>query len=324
MTTITGDRDYRMSFNIEQLKLPPPPLPPTKQHDVTNDSPALQEIAPEPEPEISALVPLTKSSRVSDNIESIDMDMDLSDDDFEGRLNASHDNLKLIVDGSKDDGGEQFSLEPPPPLPDLPDDVDANNLLDDLSSDLHEFSNLSDELNNCTDADAQGSDTSSNVWNQTLMPPPGLSMNFREILGGPPPAPPHLLNAPPPMMNAPPMGPPPMNAPPPPPIPPPNPDLMSPPPMPMMPPPMHSNWMGKDTTEMMPGPLGSNDSLQPPWANDKMPQQAMWMNDKEPQGPWIGDEEYLEGEDLIGKCSSIYRESLGSFKLLRNLKNVHD
>lgn len=42
----------------------------------------------------------------------------------------------------------QFSLEPPPPLPDLPDDVDANNLLDDLSSDLHEFSNLSEELNN--------------------------------------------------------------------------------------------------------------------------------------------------------------------------------
>lgn len=288
-----------MSFNIEQLKLPPPPPPPTKHHEISSSEPE-PEVVLQPAPDNSALVPLTKSPRVSDNIESIDMDMDLSDDDFEGRLNTSHDNLKLIVDGSKEDG--QFSLEPPPPLPDLPDDVDANNLLDDLSSDLHEFSNLSDELNNCGDADGQGTDTSSNVWNQTLMPPPALTMNFREILGGPPPAPPHLLNAPPPMMNVPPMGPPPMNAPPPPPIPPPNPDLMSPPPMPMMPPPLHSNWLGKDTTEIMQGHLGQNESTQPSWMNDNVQQQSLWMNDKEQQqAPWITDEEHVESDDVIGE-----------------------
>lgn len=280
-----------MSFNIEQLKLPPPPPPPTKhQHDISRIQPE-SKIASLSTTEVQegTLVTITKSPRISDNIESIDMDMDLSDDDFEGRLNASHDNLKLIVDGSKEEGGQQFSLEPPPPLPDLPDDVDANNLLDDLSTDLHEFSNLSDELNNCGTAsenlNADGS------WNQSaLMPPPGLSMNFRDLLGAPPPAPPHLLNAPPPMMNVPGMAPPPLNAPPPPPVPPSNADMMSPPPMPMMPPPFHSNWLSKDTADMM---QGHNEGMAPHWMNDKEQQHNQWTN----------EEEYWENEDVTGEFS---------------------
>lgn len=287
VTTLTGDRDYRMSFNIEQLKLPPPPPPPTKQF-VALHAQVEPDVVPEAAsetPDSSALVTLTKSPKVSDNIESMDMDMDLSDDDFEGRLNTSHENLKLIVDGSKD---AQFSLEPPPPLPDLPDDVDANNLLDDLSSDLHEFSNLSDELNNCGGSDTPTADTS-NVWNQTLMPPPSMSMNFRDIIGGPPPAPHHLLNAPLPMMSAPPMVPPPMGTLAPPPVPPPSHGMMSPPPPMMMPPPPHPNWLSKEATDMLQQPVGPNEGAVPPWMNDK----------EQLPSPWVNDDEQWENEDIV-------------------------
>lgn len=199
-TSLTGDHDYRMSFNIEQLKLPPPPPPPATSKLLANQPVVLES---DSSPEVIFVGSSKSRVNVSDNIESIDMDMDLSDDDFEGgRVNVSHENLKLIVDGS---------LEPPPPLPDLPDDVDANNLLDDLTSDLHEFSNLSDELTAET---------------QTMMlpPPPAMGVNLRDLMGGPPPpvVPPHLLNTPPPMM------PPPMS----------NRDMMQ--------PLQHPNWLGKD------------------------------------------------------------------------------
>lgn len=283
LTTLSGDRDYRMSFNIEQLKLPPPPPPPTK-HQETSRVETITEVVTEPVKEKqdnSTLVSLTKSPRINDNIESMDMDMDVSDDEFEGRLTASHENLKLIVDGSKEDA--PYSLEPPPPLPDLPDDVDANNLLDDLTSDLHEFSNLSDELNNCGNAENPIADKSSNMWNHTLMPPPGLSFNFREILGGPPPGPPRSLGGPPPILNVPPMVPPPIGAPPPPPLPPPNHGLMSPPPS-MLPPPLHSNWMSKEGGDMMSSHLDPNDGSGTPWIND---------NDQH----WVNDEENWENDD---------------------------
>lgn len=85
--------------------------------------------------------------------------MDLSDD--EGQIVA--DNLKVIVDPTSDISADPTSelspdpscdfhkstyLEPPPPLPDLPEDVDANNFLDDLSNDLNSAdftANLADE-----------------------------------------------------------------------------------------------------------------------------------------------------------------------------------
>lgn len=237
-----------MGFNIEQLKLPPPPPPPTKSFQENSVPPPPQS----PESELSNLqTPITsytKSPRKSDNIESIDMD--LSDEDVETRLQLKNDNLKVIVDSSNDE--QQFSLEPPPPLPDLPDDVDANNFLDDLANDLHEFSNLSDELN-C------GNTSDSNTWNQgPLMPPP--MMSFQELIGNP------LTSGPPPLLNAgPPMNtmtsplqnpPPPLNEPPP--------QLSNPPPplndgplnmhpinplmppMAMMPPPQPSNWLTKE------------------------------------------------------------------------------
>lgn len=260
-----ADQDYRLNFNIEQLKLPPPPPPPTKSVEETSANVVLSRPPSTDFPKHSpSQQPLTKSPRKIDNIESIDMD--LSDDDIESKLQHTkqNDNLKVIVDNSVEE--QQFSLEPPPPLPDLPDDVDANNFLDDLSNELHEFSNLSDELSNSNSAMQDNS-----MWNQQPLVPPPM-MNFGDMIGpqltpmNPPTlnSPlnqsmnPHPLNSPmnPPLsvpmnpMNTPPMNPlnpmnPPMH-------PPPN-SLMHPPPMPpMLPPPQLTGWSNEDDKNLWP------------------------------------------------------------------------
>lgn len=70
---------------------------------------------------------------MQDNVESIDMD--LSDDDLQQTISE---NIKVLVDPAKDDMDmEKSDLMPPPPPPDIPDDIDANNLLDDLDNDLN-------------------------------------------------------------------------------------------------------------------------------------------------------------------------------------------
>ncbi|XP_023311502.1 histone-lysine N-methyltransferase 2D [Anoplophora glabripennis] len=209
-----ADQDYRLNFNIEQLKLPPPPPPPPKPLDdsanvVLNHPPNSD--FPKHSPSQQSLA---KSPRKIDNVESIDMD--LSDDDIENKLHQTkqNDNLKVIVDNSVEE--LQFSLEPPPPLPDLPDDVDANNFLDDLSNELHEFSNLSDELSNSNSAMQDNS-----MWNQQPLVPPPM-MNFGDMIS------PQLTPMNLPTLN-PPMNPPPLNSP------------MHPPPLnsPMNPPPLN-------------------------------------------------------------------------------------
>lgn len=107
------DRDYRVPFNLEQLKQPPPPPPPGGQ------------IKPNLKPGLSP-------RKLQDNVESIDMD--LSDDELQQSLNE---NIKVLVDPMKENAEERADLMPPPPFPELPDDVDANNLLEDLNSDLN-------------------------------------------------------------------------------------------------------------------------------------------------------------------------------------------
>lgn len=103
-------------FDLEQLKLPPPPPPPNNNNAQRN----------------STLKPGLSPRKMQDNVESIDMD--LSDDDLQQTINE---NIKVLVDATKDEQQEQHSdLMPPPPFPDLSDDVDANNLLDDLNNDL--------------------------------------------------------------------------------------------------------------------------------------------------------------------------------------------
>lgn len=107
----TADQDYRMSsqFDIEQLKLPPPPPP---QVPSKTAKPGLS------------------PRKSQDNVESIDMD--LSDDDIQQQTVSE--NIKVLVDPTKN---SDLMPPPPPPFPDLPDDVDANNLLDDLNNDLN-------------------------------------------------------------------------------------------------------------------------------------------------------------------------------------------
>lgn len=103
------DKDYRMSFNLDNLNLPPPPPPPP--------------------PNQILIKPLNNNKKphqhkkLQDNVESIDMD--LSDDDNLDPNKAEEVNENLTVVPLKDVSGTN-TLEPPPPFPDIPDDVDAN------------------------------------------------------------------------------------------------------------------------------------------------------------------------------------------------------
>lgn len=129
------DQDYRLQFGLDNLTIPPPPPPPKSPEPPPKAPlappplplPVLAAAPPPPPPPKEGKSP----GRRSDNNEG-DIDMDLSDD-----LEVS----------AKPEGNGHASLEPPPPLPDLLDDVDANQFLDDISNDLNEFSNLSAELN---------------------------------------------------------------------------------------------------------------------------------------------------------------------------------
>ncbi|XP_074036944.1 uncharacterized protein isoform X2 [Leptinotarsa decemlineata] len=279
----TSDRDYRLSFNIEQLKLPPPPPPPPKTLDETASATASRLPAPFPVESESSLTEYRTTtgspSRRNDSTE--DMDMDMSDD--EGR---HKNNLKIIVDASID---QSYSLEPPPPLPNLPDDEDANNFLDDLSNDLHEFSNLSDDNSNTNMVESIMSDP--NVMNQDhqqqqqwdhgpLMPPPPM-MTFNDMVS-PPMMPPQHMNTsipPPPrpgewmeslgniLMSSPPMmnPPPPMNQPP---------AMTHPPAMPLPPPPQP--WMTEDEPPMEPHHYSNDLDGDRQWMNDKYQEEENW------------------------------------------------
>ncbi|CAH1979687.1 unnamed protein product [Acanthoscelides obtectus] len=154
------DHDYRMGFNLEQLKLPPPP-PPPPSNKFGEPPPPLPPDAmlksPPPQPPPPLIQHGGAGDQLCDGIDMDNIDMDLSDEDAVQHTSANcgkNENLKVIVDPSNSDSPQNqqnMLLEPPPPLPDLPDDVDANNFLDDLSNDLHEFESLS----------ADGLDTSS-------------------------------------------------------------------------------------------------------------------------------------------------------------------
>ncbi|CAG9820424.1 unnamed protein product [Phaedon cochleariae] len=190
-----GDQDYRLGFNLEQLKLPPPPPPPPKD---------AQGAAVGTEMGVDmgvGVVAIATTPRRSDNVD--DMDMEMSDD--EGRHNKSNENLKVLLDGpavlQPPPLAAPFSgLEPPPPLPDLPDDEDANTFLDDLVDDLHEFAALDDLPTG--GGEQVGAD---GRWERApllpLPPPPAF-----DGMVGPPmmPMPPMDTSMPPPSMPPPP------------------------------------------------------------------------------------------------------------------------
>lgn len=100
---------------------------------------------------------------MQDNVESIDMD--LSDDDVQQTVNE---NIKVLVDATHE---EQSDLMPPPPFPDLSDDTDANNLLDDLNNDL-----MSGEFN---EGQQQQQEEYAASWMAPTHPPPHAA-NWQE------------------------------------------------------------------------------------------------------------------------------------------------
>nr|CAI5831433.1 unnamed protein product [Callosobruchus analis] len=163
------DRDYRMDFNLEQLKLPPPPPPPPSSKFGEPPPPLPPDAilkSPPPQPPPPQMLPPPAHGDLGDNIDMDNIDMDLSDEDVVQHSSANtakNENLKVVLDPASTESPPQQNmlLEPPPPLPDLPDDVDANNFLDDLSNDLHEFENLSAEALDSSMGIISTSDTSS-------------------------------------------------------------------------------------------------------------------------------------------------------------------
>ncbi|KAF2879770.1 hypothetical protein ILUMI_26396 [Ignelater luminosus] len=150
-----GDKDYRVPpFNIENFKLPPPPPPPKMLTNQGLDCPIpfnpnmkLEEFSKEhfdmakPPPPIPMKRPGVSPRKLQDNNESIDMD--LSDDDHD--MNVTNEEI-IRNDSSANTtnptspSSEGFDL-PPPPFPDLMDDLDANEFLDNVNEnlDLGEF-----------------------------------------------------------------------------------------------------------------------------------------------------------------------------------------
>nr|XP_022911780.1 uncharacterized protein LOC111422781 isoform X2 [Onthophagus taurus] len=109
-----ADRDYRLPFTFDALKLPPPPPPPNSQQIQIMQQKSNHKRNQSPRKGV-------------DNVESIDMD--LSDED------PVNDNFKFVRLNENNK-----TLEPPPPFPEFSDEADANanDILDDLNNDLDE------------------------------------------------------------------------------------------------------------------------------------------------------------------------------------------
>lgn len=163
------DRDYRMAFTLDNLKLPPPPPPPLNNIPEVNQTKKIG-ISPR---------------KLQDNVESIDME--LSDDESTVTdVKSVNDNLKVVPIMNNIDTNPGL-LEPPPPLPELPDDVDANTFLDDLDNDLNSNEFLEqDDHDNGENSYMQGntqfplgyeSNTPTGIWNN-IPPPPTMPPNI--------------------------------------------------------------------------------------------------------------------------------------------------
>ncbi|XP_050299638.1 uncharacterized protein LOC126738378 isoform X2 [Anthonomus grandis grandis] len=182
------DQDYRLQF--AGLEAPPPPPPPPPLPGVK--SPTKRRPPPPPplpapgapgDPRLRCGDP---SKRSDDDVD--DVDMDISED---------------VEQIGNDLDGSVYSLEPPPPLPDLLDDVDANQFLDEISHDLNEFSNLSEEAEGPNEPEADNRKRSGQFMGPPPPPPP---VTFG--MAGFPPPPPRMASQGYMSMNQPP-GPPP-------------------------------------------------------------------------------------------------------------------
>ncbi|KAK9877444.1 hypothetical protein WA026_018554 [Henosepilachna vigintioctopunctata] len=221
-----GDRDYRLPFDIEQqLKLPPPPPPPVaananaacpipvlsttnhlKKHssyhhqqdnvesidmDLSDDDAVVFVDATDGFPgkrdNLRVVVDEATSpaGSNSNNVHSIH-----SPDNFRSQSN-SQDGLSSLplsdLDHNFTHPTASTLLEPPPPLPELPDDAEENLFLDQMSNDINDFLLNPDELDD-------------NLWNNAPptgdLPPPNHLQ--------PPPIFPNMTALPPPPMVPPP------------------------------------------------------------------------------------------------------------------------
>lgn len=189
LPSVNKDQDYRLQFDI---KAPPPPPPPLPAKTTVKRKPPPPPPLPAPgapgDPRLRCAGRSPKKNEFGD-----DEDMDLSED-FEnsgvqfldGESKRRVWDLEVVTFLRK--GDSNFSLEPPPPFPDLLDDMDANEFLDDISSDLNEFSNLANDV---SQDNGNGSNNGAGLWDPMRPPPPpfGMTANSPAFTPGIPPPP---------------------------------------------------------------------------------------------------------------------------------------
>lgn len=146
------DQDYRIPINIENLKLPPPPPPPATAAVATPVVTTPGKVNEKP-----------TGGQFQDNVENIDMD--LSDDEAVGKA--------ALLKGSPIKMKE--SLQPPPPLPDLPDEII------DPNTGAVAFPNC--DFNNMSNPPPG--------WGEPLPPPPPMGNYPPTLLGNPMEPPPN-------------------------------------------------------------------------------------------------------------------------------------
>lgn len=144
--SLVSDQDYRIPFNLENLKLPPPPPPPNQALIKSN---------------LSNKKSLNHSpKKLQDNVESIDMELSDDENNEIGQIedNTISKNLTVVPIVTENTNS---TLEPPPPFPELPDEVDANLFLDELDNDLNSSNDFVPELNECIKEEASNNSNSS-------------------------------------------------------------------------------------------------------------------------------------------------------------------
>lgn len=143
---MVSDQDYRIPFNLENLKLPPPPPPPNQTLTKPN---IFNKKSLNPSPK-----------KLQDNVESIDMELSDDENNEVGQIedNTISKNLTVVPIVTENTNS---ALEPPPPFPELPDEVDANLFLDELSNDLNTSNDFVPELNENFKEEASNNSNSS-------------------------------------------------------------------------------------------------------------------------------------------------------------------
>lgn len=194
LPSVNKDQDYRIQFDMKAPPPPPPPPPTTPAKTPVKRKPPPP--PPLPAPGAPGDPRLRCAGRSPGKNEfGEDEDMDLSEDFensgvqfFDGELINRVCDAKVVI--ILREGDSNFSLEPPPPFPDLLDDMDANEFLDDISSDLNEFSNLASEVSQ-ENENGNGSNNGAGLWDPMRPPPPpfGMTANSPAFTPGIPPPP---------------------------------------------------------------------------------------------------------------------------------------